>query len=154
MSGVEVKAAERVFLLTEADALSLEQDGYLSAVLERSGVTDPALEQLAGAALVREAHLRVLETGNTGRFLAAFLVEQGQEWSEPRARKLAGELSRLRSSEDRATLHDLLGGLILGFFGSGRSWQRSGPSSSPSPAIDPDENSALAAASTMATGSP
>lgn len=135
---VEVRLGATTFVLTPAGRLELAQDGFVSAVFERAGLTDPALEQLDGAALIDECRLRVLEHGQAGRLLAGFFVERGHAWAADAAAKHARLFDQVTGEGEKGVLHAHIRGLVAGFFGRGASSPATGPSSSTSPTASAD----------------
>lgn len=102
------------------EELGVEQDGWITAKLERAGLADPSLATLSGAARAEEVRLRVLESGEIGPLLAGFLVAEGQPWSADAARRHTALLrSSDRSVVDRALLYAMVEGLVQGFFAHG-----------------------------------
>jgi hypothetical protein len=146
----ELIIGKQVFRVTNVEDLDARQDGYIAAVLERAGMTDPELELLKGEALIREAELRIKEKGLVGRYLAAYLVERGKSWEPETADVNAKLFDSLKSKDQRDGIFVLLGGLVLGFFTAARASSPTGPSSS----MDPVENAPTpsAAGSAMAAG--
>jgi hypothetical protein len=147
----ELIIGTQVFRITHVEDLDARQDGWITAVLERAGLTDPRLDPLEGPALVREAELLLMERGLVGRFLAGYLVEVGKAWETASADANARLFDSVKGKGHRDGIFVLLGGLVLGFFAGARASWPTGPSSSKDP--DADANSESAAASTTATGS-
>lgn len=147
----ELIIGKQVFRVTHVEDLDARQDGYITAVLERAGLTDPRLDALEGEALIREAELRLMERGLVGRYLAAYLVESGKGWEPDAADANATLFDAVKGKDPIDGIYTLLGGLILGFFAGARASWPTGPSSSMDPADD--ANTPSAAGSAMATGS-
>jgi hypothetical protein len=141
----------QVFRVTNVEDLDARQDGWISAILERAGLTDPELELLTGEMLIREAELRIKERGLVGRYLAAYLVERGKSWEPETAEANAKLFDSVKGKDQRDGIFVLLGGLVLGFFTAARAFSPTGPSSS----MDPVGNAPTpsAAGSTTAAGS-
>lgn len=147
----ELIIGKQVFRVTHVEDLDARQDGWITAVLKRAGLTDPRLDALVGEALVEEAELRLMERGLVGRFVAAYLVEAGKTWEPETAEANAKLFDAVKGQDQRNGIFILLGGLILGFFAGARASWPTGPSSSTDP--DATASSPSAVASTTATGS-
>jgi hypothetical protein len=147
----ELIIGKQVFRITQMEDLDARQDGYITAALERAGLTDPRLGELQGEALVREAELLIMERGLVGRYLAAYLVEAGKTWEPDAAEANAKLFDAVKGKDPRDGIFILLGGLVLGFFAGARVSWPTGPSSSTDPAAEAITPSA--AGSDTATGS-
>jgi hypothetical protein len=134
------------------EQLAVEQDGWITAKLERAGLADPGLQQLAPADRQREVRLRILESGEIAGLLAGFLVAEGQSWSADAARRHQQLLRGAGLTGERALMHAMVEGLVQGFFARGPA----GVPATGGPSTPAAEGSSLpsSAASPSGTGTP
>jgi hypothetical protein len=118
------------------DGVTIEQNGWITAKLERVGLADPALVALAPIARAEEVRLRILESGQIAPLLAGFLVAEGQPWSADAARRHAQLLDSAAAGLERELLFAMVEGLVQGFFGKPPASPESSPTSSTSPGGD------------------
>jgi hypothetical protein len=134
------------------EQLEVEQDGWLTAKLERAGLADPGLQQLEPAERQREVRLRILESGEIAGLLAGFLVAEGEPWSAAAARRHQQLLRGAGLTAERALMHAMVEGLVQGFFvrGIGGGPATGGPSTPAAEGSSPPSSGA----SPSGTGTP
>ena len=105
------------FVLVPFDGLTLEQDAWITAKLERAGLTDPGIDKLPPQDREAEMIRRLFESGSAlSGLLAGFLVEEGQPWSQERALVHAKRLGAANGFAERARLLGVVRGVVAGFF--------------------------------------
>jgi hypothetical protein len=135
------------------ERVTVEQDGWITAKLERAGLADPVMQTLLPPARQEEVRLRILESGQIAGLLAGFLVAEGQPWSAEAARRHQALLARGAADVDHRLLFAMVEGLVQGFFAHGSA--SVSPIGKPSSVVtDGALSPASSAASAAATGSP